>query len=189
MNIKPTNIIVATDEAGGIGYNNKMPWDCPLDMQRFRNMTMGNVVIMGRETFDSLLNSPLPGRINIVLSRTIRPSQTITPFRTEKDSDTSLYIVDSVESSLKLAEPYKDKRVWVIGGQSIYEEFLNKDLVQTIFMARMSGCYKTDKKFPSLDKSWECIELWDTARESKQTNGFFLYIKKNKYDMAEINCF
>ena len=66
------SLIVATDSRGGIGKDNKIPWHIPEDMKRFKELTMGHPVIIGRKTYDSILSylkKPLPGRTNIVVTR------------------------------------------------------------------------------------------------------------------------
>ena len=62
--------IIASNELDVIGNNNSMPWDIPEDLQHFRELTINNVVIMGRKTYESLPNGALPKRTNIVLTNT-----------------------------------------------------------------------------------------------------------------------
>ena len=94
-------LIVAIDKAGGIGINNTLPWHNAEDLAHFRKKTTGNVVIMGRKTFDSLPNGPLPNRTNVVFTRN------------PDFSYKGVYVVDSV-AALKALCLHGEH--WVIGG-------------------------------------------------------------------------
>ena len=104
------SMIVAMAHKRVIGLDNKMPWHLPADLQYFKKVTLGKPVIMGRKTYDSI-GRPLPGRLNIVVSR-----------------DTTLKIdgvtcVTSTEEAIKAAQGVDE--VMIIGGATIYESFLN----------------------------------------------------------------
>ena len=118
MNI---NIIVAYCKNNGIGLNNQLPWNIPEDLKRFAEITKGNgnnAIIMGRNTHESI-GKVLPDRYNIVLSRT-------TKFH-------YLETCDSLESALSLCKDKNFDDIFIIGGQSVYEEALNKKLVHKIY--------------------------------------------------------
>ena len=116
------SMLVAVDEAGLIAKNGEIPWKCKSDMRFFRLMTTGKTVVMGRKTFDTLGGKPLPNRRNIVVTRTMEPAE----------SD-DLMIVDSVERAVELCDN-AGHECFVIGGQAIYETFLERGLVDTIYM-------------------------------------------------------
>ena len=65
-------LILACDLKGGIGYQNKLPWHIPLDLSRFKSLTKNGVVVMGRKTWESLPKKPLPNRVNVVISNTLK---------------------------------------------------------------------------------------------------------------------
>lgn len=101
------SLIVALDRNGVIGKQGRLPWHLPADLKRFRKLTMGHTVIMGRRTFESL-GSPLPGRRNIVLSRSREFS--------------GAEVARSLEEARRIAGP--DEEVFVIGGAEVFREAL-----------------------------------------------------------------
>lgn len=103
-------LILACDLKGGIGYQNKLPWHIPLDLKRFKNLTQNGVVVMGRKTWESLPKKPLPNRVNVVISNTI------------KELDNAIVLPNI--GRLKSADD-----VWVIGGNNLVEsvwEFIHE---------------------------------------------------------------
>ena len=108
--------IVATDINGCIGKAGQMPWHVPADLKRFKELTKGGVVIMGRKTFESLGCKALPDRKNIVISST-REHQA-------KCKDTNIMFVTSVEDAFQVAglvsEFCTNNTIWIIGGGEIY---------------------------------------------------------------------
>jgi dihydrofolate reductase len=124
-------IIVAYDKNGLIGVDGGLPWNIRADLARFRKMTMGHIVIMGRKTFESLPNGPLRGRINVVLTR-----ENIETW--EKDREENVYIANmstlfDVLGSLK----QKGQKMFIIGGREIYD--LLFDICTTIHATVVDG--------------------------------------------------
>lgn len=108
-------LIVASDKNGVIGYNNTIPWYIPEDLKRFRQLTLHNIVVMGRKTFESLPNGPLKDRINIVITQ--NPHQ-------YKNTDSVIYAnMDNVFDIIK--HNSANKKVFIIGGSKIYNLFFN----------------------------------------------------------------
>lgn len=101
--MKP-KIIVAVSPTGVIGVNNSIPWKKPADLKRFKAVTMGGTLVMGRKTFDSMGRRLLPGRTTIVISRS---------------SQDGVPSCSSVEHAITMGLA-SDKPVWVIGGGEIY---------------------------------------------------------------------
>lgn len=103
-------LIVAFAKNGIIGNDGNIPWEVPEDLIRFRHMTRGNVIVMGRKTFESFPNGPLKDRIHIVLTRTPEISSIPNVFFTNTDN------------LREILEPYKaTKKIFVIGGKDIYD--------------------------------------------------------------------
>lgn len=102
-------IICAVSSNGVIGLNGSIPWHYSDDLKHFKKMTLDSTIIMGRHTFKSLGNKPLPNRKNIVVSGVLLD-------KTQKDVD----FVFSIKEALDLAD--KEKNIWFIGGHSIYQE-------------------------------------------------------------------
>ena len=109
--------IVAVAENGVIGDGNRIPWNYPNDLQRFRAKTMGGVVVMGRNTFESLGRKPLKGRTNVVLTRD-------TSYKAHPD----VVVLSSREEVLEFVA-YFSGDVWIMGGNQIYHLF--KDDIQS----------------------------------------------------------
>jgi dihydrofolate reductase len=124
------SIIVATDLNGGIGKDNKLLFKIKEDLKRFKELTTGHTVIMGRKTYESLPNGALPNRHNIVVSTSNRVN-TISP--TE-----SLIFKSNIK---EIIEEYKDtqEEVFVIGGGLIYQQFL---LTSAAFKHRKRCCVR-----------------------------------------------
>lgn len=132
------SLIVAVSENGVIGRANRLPWRLPEDLQRFRRLTTGHPVIMGRKTFESI-GKPLPGRTSIVVSRTERFPGTIT--------------ARSLDEALEEAAraPGADA-TFVIGGGEVYREAL--PLAARIHLTRVHARVDGDATFPELGKEW-----------------------------------
>ena len=108
MDKRPVTLVVARARNGVIGRGGKLPWHIPADLKRFKALTMGSAMVMGRKTFDSL-PSLLPGRRHIVLTRA------------EGWSADGAEVAHTVEEALKLAG---SERLSVIGGAEIFELFM-----------------------------------------------------------------
>jgi dihydrofolate reductase len=114
--MKERHIIAAVADGGGIGYNGELLWRIPADLQRFKDLTLGNVVIMGRKTFESIDSKPLKCRNNIVVS---------TNGIAIPDSETNnLFNASSLEEAYKLAEQLDGDKIFVIGGGQLYADAL-----------------------------------------------------------------
>jgi dihydrofolate reductase len=114
--MKERHIIAAVADGGGIGYNGELLWRIPADLQRFKDLTLGNVVIMGRKTFESIGSKPLKCRNNIVVS---------TNGIAIPDSETNnLFNASSLEEAYKLAEQLDGDKIFVIGGGQLYADAL-----------------------------------------------------------------
>lgn len=112
----PINMIWLSDNRGYIGYNNKLLVTIKNDMNRFKKLTIGNgnnAVVMGRNTFESIGSKPLPNRLNIVLSKRLKP----------EISDSNVIFASSIREVLELCEYHKIDELWVIGGAEVYSQF------------------------------------------------------------------
>ncbi|EOX2602212.1 dihydrofolate reductase [Yersinia enterocolitica] len=137
--------IVATDKQGGIGKQNHIPWYSPSDLKYFKSVTLGKPVIMGRKTFESLPN-PLPGRLNIVLSKKGMGS-------TIGDSSSTVIEVATPAEALDAAKNYWDKleapedvaETFILGGASVYKLF--EELYDRVYLTRMDITTDADTYF------------------------------------------
>ena len=126
-------MIVAVDESRAIGKNNQLLWFIPEDLHRFKTITTGHVVIMGENTFRSI-GKPLPNRTNIVLTinRDFHP--------------TGCLVVYSIEEALKVARLHEQEEMFVIGGASIYKQFL--PMTERLYLTLVEGKHEADTFFP-----------------------------------------
>jgi dihydrofolate reductase len=152
---------------GGIGYRNKIPWKSKLDLKYFREITEGNgnnAVVMGRKTFQSLNNRPLPRRRNYIMSRDASIS---------KSYMHDVVVEASVENVFLLNYLFDD--VFIIGGAEIYKLFENYiDVIYVTYIETISPC---DVFFPiSLTKFTKKI-IKETVDENNQKLVFCVYEK------------
>ena len=144
------SIIVGMTKDRVIGKDNSLPWHIPEDLKNFKELTTENAVIMGRKTWESIPEKfrPLPNRNNIVISRNMNSLEGID-------------VCSSVEEALEKAKSY-DKEIFIIGGSSIYEQFL--PLTDKMYISYLKEEYAGDTYFPNFNKEdWEIIERKDFA--------------------------
>ena len=139
---KSITIIVAAAENNAIGKDNDLIWSLPNDLKRFKKLTSGHSIIMGRKTFDSFPGL-LPNRKHIVISRNKNIS-----FSDE------VTVVNNFEDAIR--ETGDDENPFIIGGGQIYK--LAMDLVDKIELTRVHEEFKADTFFPKIDEDkWELI--------------------------------
>ncbi|MBI2022711.1 dihydrofolate reductase [Candidatus Daviesbacteria bacterium] len=127
------SIIVAMDSKRGIGKGNTLLWHIPDELRRFREITTGHPIIMGRKTFESI-GRPLPNRTNIVITRD-------PDFKAE-----GIIVVHSLEEGLKLGQKYHDREIFVIGGGQIFEQAL--PLADKLYVTQVEGDFNATVFFP-----------------------------------------
>ena len=159
------NLIVAVDKNWAIGYQNKLLVSIPEDMKFFRNETTGKVVLMGRKTLETFPNGlPLKNRTNIVLTRN--------PDYKVKGAE----VCGSVEEALELISAYPPEDVYIIGGDTIYKQFL--PYCDTAHVTRIDHAYMADAWFPNLEQDPE----WELTGESEEKTYFDLEFSFCKYE-------
>lgn len=142
------NIIVAVAKNNAIGKNNNLLWHIKEDLVYFKKTTLGATVVMGRKTFESI-GKPLPGRRNVVVSKSMNDAEGIDIFR-------------SIEEALGSCNP--NEEVFIIGGGEIYKQSIS--LVQRIFLTIVDvNIPDADTFFPELDMSqWREVFREDHSR-------------------------
>ena len=136
------SLVAAVDSKNGIGLNGKMPWGhIKEDMEFFRGLTTGSTVIMGRITFESLGNKPLPNRKNIVIS-----SEANVAYYFKYDN---LFYESSLENAL--LRLLSENQIFIIGGESIYKKAI--DYADRIFLTHIDKDYNCDRFFPNVDEN------------------------------------
>lgn len=146
-------MIVAASTNNAIGKNNRLLWHLPNDLRFFKNTTWGFPVIMGRKSFDAV-GKPLPGRINIVITRQ------------EGWKADNVITATSLEDALAKASATQCKQLFIIGGGEIYQQSMH--LADAIYLTRVHAVLEGDAFFPELDDSkWE-LEFSDDFKADEK---------------------
>ena len=161
------NMIVAVDSNWAIGHKGKLLVSIPEDMQFFRRETTGKVVVMGRKKLESFPNGlPLKNRVNVVIT---------------KDKEYNIkdaIICHSIEEALEVLKQYNDEDIYVIGGESVYRQFL--PYCSVAHVTKINYSYDADTYFPNLDEmdEWTIEESSDERTYFDLEYEFVKYVKK-----------
>jgi len=154
-------IIAAMAENRVIGKDNAIPWSVKEDMAHFRELTMGSPCIMGRKTWESLPKKPLPGRLNIIISKSM----------TDNIPENNVKVFQSFSSAVDYCRDHE--KIFICGGASVYREALV--LADKMEITLIHGNYKGDVYFPEIDPA-----LWEkTAAADFDGFSFISYSKKS----------
>ena len=145
------SVIVAVSSNHVIGYKNQLPWRLPADLKYFKQVTMGHPIVMGRKTYESI-GRPLPGRTNIIITRQ------------ENYEVQNCIVVHSFEEAMSLCR--EEDEVFIIGGAEIILQSIQ--LVDKIYLTRISGVFAGDTFFPEIDHTqWSEIQRQDFEPDEK----------------------
>ncbi|KAB2719223.1 dihydrofolate reductase [Brucella intermedia] len=164
------SIIVAAAENWVIGRDNDMPWRLSTDLKRFKALTLGKPVIMGRRTWESI-GRPLPGRPNIVVTRD-------KGFQAE-GATTVGSLDEAIALGCKLAAEVGAEEVCVIGGGEIYAQAL--PLADRVHLTRVLAEIDGDTRFPEIDPNlWQAVSQEDVPAGDKDSHPtrYFVYEKR-----------
>lgn len=143
----------AEDEKGAIGKDGGLPWKLPNDMKFFKETTTGHTVLMGRKTFESMGNRPLPNRQNLIMTRQLDY---------QADGVTVVHHLDDIVGN--------SEDIYVIGGSEIYKQFM--PVVDVLWQTKIAGDFDGDTFFPQVNwEDWQLVEKIPGIRD-----------EKNKYD-------
>jgi dihydrofolate reductase len=134
-------LIVAVADNGVIGRDNALPWHLPDDLKRFKRLTMGKPMVMGRKTFESI-GKPLPGRVNIVVTRD-------TNYRRD-----GIIVAHGLDAALHAAGEAPE--VMVIGGAELFRSSLPR--ATRLHLTRVHADVPGDVHWPAVGNEWRCIE-------------------------------
>jgi dihydrofolate reductase len=151
------NCIVAVDNNFAIGKNNNLLFSIPEDLQNFKKLTTGKIVIMGKNTLLSLPNSePLPNRTNIILSTTL--------------DNNGIIVCNNMNSLWKMLKQYNSDDIFVIGGEAIYKELL--PYCSKAYVTKILANGNGNKFFPKIDQmdNWQLV-----CKSSKHTYNNLCY--------------
>ena len=170
------NIIVAYCKNNGIGINNQMPWHVKSDMKKFKSLTIGNgnnCIVMGSNTWISLKNKELIGRDNLVLSTSLNFDY--------MNNNNIIKSFKSLELLISFLQIKEYSEIWVIGGSSIYDLFLNSKNIKLneIYITYIDNEYTCDTFFPKLDKN----KFFFVSKKKHESNNITNNLKNNIYDI------
>jgi len=150
-------IIVATSRNKVIGDSNNLIWYLPADLKRFKEITTGNTIVMGRKTYESI-GKPLPNRRNIVITRDVN------------------YEVDGCEivNSLEEALMISNQNCFIIGGGEIYKQSM--EIADQIYLTLVHEDFEGDTTFPEIGSEWKMVTSQDFEPDEKN---------KHKYSFIE----
>lgn len=152
------SLIVAAAENNAIGKNNQLLWHLPNDLKFFKNTTWGMPVIMGRKTYESV-NKPLPGRINIVITRQ-------TDWKAE-----GVTVARDLQDALKKAAETNCQEAFIIGGGEIYKWAMS--ITDIIYLTKVHAILEGDTFFPAINETdWELESNQDFPADDKHMYAF-----------------
>jgi dihydrofolate reductase len=134
--IYPWSAIAAMGPNRGIGHKGKLPWNLPDELKWFRQKTLGQTIVMGRNTWDSIGQRALPGRLNVVVSSTLVPS----------DLPEGVRLIHSLD---ELQSFTPQGSIMIIGGKILYEKAL--PYCKNLFLTYIKGDYPADTFFPEFE--------------------------------------
>ena len=161
-------LIVAVAENGVIGRDGEMPWHIPEDLKHFKRETTDHPVVMGRVTYESILEGlgePLPDRTSVVLtSRDLETPETVVLARD---------VADAIEKARRAAQARHDgtERVYVAGGGTVYEQFMS--MADRAVVTEVAGAPAGDTRFPE----WDRDEWREVSRDEREGFAFVEYVR------------
>ena len=150
-------IIVAVCKGLGIGYKNTLPWRIKEDLRHFSKVTKGsgnNAIIMGKNTWDSLGRKPLPNREHYIISSSL-----------PHDCEEGVHICKTIAEVDELCTKKQYDDVWIIGGSSVYRQYLERNIIDECIVTYINDDYMCDTFFPQLP-----IGEWNIIDEKKMEN-------------------
>lgn len=153
-----TIIIAAIANNNALGKDNDLIWHLPADLQRFKKVTSGHHIIMGRNTYESI-GKPLPNRTSVIITRN------------KAYSVPGCLVVHSLQEALEVAKA--DSQVFIIGGAQIYKEAMATNLVDQLDITRVYGQFDADAFFPEISGSkWKEVAREDFSADEKNVHDY-----------------
>ena len=160
------SIIVAMAKNRTIGINNTLPWRCPEDLKRFKSLTMGHHMIMGRKTFDSI-GKPLPGRTTVVVTRN------------QKLTIEGCIVAHSLQQAI--AACVNDEEIFIVGGGELYKQAL--PLADALYLTEIQQDVAGDAHFPEFNNNdWLEVsrDIHSQLQPQPLSYHFLVYRHKNR---------
>ncbi|MDX9919344.1 MAG: dihydrofolate reductase [Paludibacter sp.] len=161
------SIVAAVADNYAIGKGNKLPWHLPADLKHFRELTTGHAVVMGKRTFESLPNGPLPNRRNVVLTSVM-----------SEGVNEGYFEADSLEDAFYLCE--KEEKIFIVGGAAVYRQSL--EIAESLYITWVHHEFSADIYFPEVDFSkWDEVSRQDMTADEKNPYPYsFVHYKRKK---------
>jgi dihydrofolate reductase len=163
MNSPIISIVAAMDKLGGIGKDDRIPWHIRKDLIRLRNMTFDHLVILGRNSYDSMAGyydksgRPMPAKEYIVISKDKN-------FKSKRDNT---FTANSIEAALDRVKKSGEKEVFVIGGASIYKQLIK--FTDRLYLTVVEGVFDCDTFFPDYS---DFKKITSSVKDSENGIGF-----------------
>lgn len=162
--------IAAVCENLGIGYKNEIPWKISDDLKRFKVLTIGHAVLMGRKTWDSLPRKPLENRCNIVVSKTPMPD------RYDSMGNPRALFFTELHKAVSYLKNSSFEKVFVIGGQTIYEQTAH--LFDELHITHIQGHHQCDTFFPAkVFEKFKAHTIGQIMQENELNYRYVNYVK------------
>jgi dihydrofolate reductase len=161
------SLIVAMDEKGGIGMNKQLPWYLPSDLNRFKSLTIGHYLVMGRKTYETI-GRPLPGRKMVIVTRQ------------RKFLPPDCIVVHSINKAIQLAEDHHEQEVFIIGGGEIFRQTI--DRADKIYLTSVHVDVHADVVFPEINPSqWMVVSSEVSSHNAKDqyNSDFRILVRKH----------
>ena len=158
-------IIAAIGEDNALGKDNDLIWHLPADLKRFKKVTSGHHILMGRNTFESI-GKPLPNRTTVIITRNKAYKQE------------GCIVVNSLEEAIKVAE--KDEKIFIIGGAQIYAYAIENNLADKLDITIVHQKFEADVYFPKIDVTkWKEVsrETFEADEQNTYLHSFVSYEK------------
>ncbi len=147
------SIIAAVSDNYAIGKSNNLPWHMPADLKHFKQLTTGHAIVMGKRTFESLANGPLPNRKNIVLTSNM-----------SEGVNEGYFEADSLEDAIFLCE--HEEKVFIIGGETVFKQCIDK--IDSMYITWIHGEFQADTFFPEINfDEWNQLSREDFEADEK----------------------
>jgi len=171
------NMIVAFCKNRGIGYKNQLPWHIPNELKYFKRKTTHgkkNAIIMGKNTWDSFPKKPLQNRQNIILSSTLHNSYIQSNYENTFVKSNFNDLNNTLDILLN-----KEYRVWIIGGKSIYDYYINDPKLEKIYVTYINNIFLNDVKFPEIPYNFQLKNTSELFKDNTVTYYHKIYENKN----------
>ncbi|KRO18272.1 dihydrofolate reductase [Lacticaseibacillus saniviri] len=164
----------AQDQHGLIGKDGTLPWHLPDDLHFFKSVTINQIMVMGRKTFEGMGKKPLPNRTNIVLTH-----------QPEYSADDGVIVYHSAESVLDYAASFPDKNLVIVGGAHVFASF--KGIPDVLYVTRLAGSFEGDTYMTDIDfEPFDLITSRTVENDDPAlTHTFEAWVRRDNHDLIE----